>query len=112
MKHYLVTMGVRTACFVLAFVTQGWVRVDVCGASPCVLPYIAVVFANARAPRTGRPLSVTSRRGDPAAPPARARDLQRQGLSPRGHVGPAVEQPDGCTPPIAARSGSAVTSTA
>ena len=50
MKHYLVTMGIRTLCFVLAFVTQGWVRWT-CVALAVVLPYIAVVFANARAPR-------------------------------------------------------------
>jgi hypothetical protein len=59
MKQYLVTMGVRTACFVLAFVTQGWVRWT-CVALAVVLPYIAVVFANARAPRTaGRMSGVT-----------------------------------------------------
>ncbi|WP_404382601.1 DUF3099 domain-containing protein [Knoellia locipacati] len=50
MKHYLVTMGIRTACFVLAFLTSGWVRWT-CVALAVVLPYIAVVFANARSPR-------------------------------------------------------------
>lgn len=50
MKHYLVTMGIRTACFVLAFLTTGWVRWT-CVALAVVLPYIAVVFANAHAPR-------------------------------------------------------------
>ena len=51
MKNYLVTMGIRTLCFVLAFVTQGWVRWT-CVALAVVLPYVAVVFANARSPRT------------------------------------------------------------
>lgn len=61
MKHYLVTMGIRTACFVLAFVTQGWVRWT-CVAMAVVLPYIAVVFANAHAPRmAGRVSPVTPR---------------------------------------------------
>ena len=51
MKNYRVTMGIRTLCFVLAFVTQGWVRWT-CVALAVVLPYVAVVFANARSPRT------------------------------------------------------------
>ena len=50
MKHYLVTMGIRTACFVLAFLTSGWVRWTCVGLA-VVLPYVAVVFANARSPR-------------------------------------------------------------
>ena len=48
--RYLASMGVRTACFVLAFFTTGvlrWVLV----AAAFVLPYIAVVVANA----TSRP---------------------------------------------------------
>lgn len=62
MKHYLVTMGIRTVCFVLAFVTDGWVRWT-CVALAVVLPYFAVVFANARAPRVaGRVTQVTRRR--------------------------------------------------
>ncbi|KGN38736.1 DUF3099 domain-containing protein [Knoellia subterranea] len=59
MKHYLVTMGIRTACFFLAVVTQGWVRWT-CVALAVVLPYIAVLFANARSPRAaGRLAPVT-----------------------------------------------------
>jgi hypothetical protein len=45
-KRYLISMGVRTACFLLAVVTHGplrWVLV----AAAVVLPYIAVVMANA-----------------------------------------------------------------
>jgi hypothetical protein len=44
--RYLVSMGVRTACFLLAVVVHGplrWVLV----LAAIVLPYIAVVFANA-----------------------------------------------------------------
>ena len=44
--RYLVSMGVRTACFLLAVVVHGplrWVFV----LAAIVLPYIAVVFANA-----------------------------------------------------------------
>lgn len=61
MKHYLVTMGIRTGCFVLAVVTTGWIRWT-CVALAVVLPYVAVVFANARSPRTaGRVSGVTPR---------------------------------------------------
>lgn len=60
-KHYLVTMGIRTGCFVLAVVTEGWIRWT-CVALAVVLPYIAVVFANARSPRrAGRVSAVTPR---------------------------------------------------
>ncbi|MFC7492404.1 MULTISPECIES: DUF3099 domain-containing protein [unclassified Knoellia] len=61
MKHYLVTMGIRTGCFVLAVVTTGWVRWT-CVALAVVLPYVAVLFANARSPRVaGRVSAVTPR---------------------------------------------------
>ncbi len=44
--RYLISMGVRTACFVLAVATDGVLRwVFIVGA--VVLPYIAVVMANA-----------------------------------------------------------------
>jgi hypothetical protein len=49
-RRYLLTMGVRTACFVLAVVTTGWVRWT-CVVLAVVLPYIAVVLANAVRPR-------------------------------------------------------------
>jgi hypothetical protein len=49
-KRYLFTMGVRTACFVLAIITTGWVRWT-CVVLAVVLPYIAVVIANAVRPR-------------------------------------------------------------
>jgi hypothetical protein len=45
-RRYLISMSIRTACFVLAVVTHGpirWVLV----AAAVVLPYIAVVMANA-----------------------------------------------------------------
>jgi Flp pilus assembly protein TadB len=44
--RYLLSMGIRTACFVLAIVTSGplrWVLV----AGAVFLPYVAVVLANA-----------------------------------------------------------------
>ncbi len=52
MRRYLIAMGLRGVCFVLAIVTSGWLRWSfVVGA--VVLPYIAVVLANAVGPRFG-----------------------------------------------------------
>ena len=50
-RKYLITMGIRTACFLLADVLEGWLRWTAVAAA-VVLPYIAVVFANAVGPRT------------------------------------------------------------
>ena len=44
-RRYLVMMGIRTLCFVAAFVTDGWVRWT-CVALAVLLPYVAVVLAN------------------------------------------------------------------
>jgi hypothetical protein len=44
--RYAWQMGIRTACFILAFFTSGWVQI-VFFALAIVLPYIAVVLANA-----------------------------------------------------------------
>ena len=55
-KRYLLTMGLRTACFVLAVVTQGWIR-WVFAVGAVFLPWFAVVMANAVRPRAfGAPL--------------------------------------------------------
>ena len=45
-RRYLASMGVRTVCFLLAVVTEGWLR-WVMIAAAVVLPYVSVVFANA-----------------------------------------------------------------
>ncbi len=50
-RRYLFTMGIRTTCFVLAVVLTGWAR-WVCAALAIVLPFFAVVMANAVRPRT------------------------------------------------------------
>ncbi len=44
--RYLLSMGIRTLCFVLAIVTDGAVR-WVLVAAAVFLPYVAVVLANA-----------------------------------------------------------------
>jgi Protein of unknown function (DUF3099) len=52
-KRYLISMGVRTACFLGAVFTSGWLRWTLMGAA-LALPYLAVVFANAGRERTGQ----------------------------------------------------------
>jgi hypothetical protein len=49
-RRYLISMSVRTACFVGAIFIGGWLRwVLLMGAF--ILPYVAVVMANAANPR-------------------------------------------------------------
>ncbi len=66
--RYLVSMGVRTACFLLAVVVHGplrWVFV----LAAIVLPYIAVVFANAGRERSlPTPPEIFLRAGPHGAP--------------------------------------------
>ena len=50
-RRYLISMGIRTVCFVLAVVTDGWVR-WVLIAAAVALPYLSVVFANGGRERT------------------------------------------------------------
>ncbi len=52
MKRYLVTMSIRTACFIGAFLAEGVLR-WVFMAMAVGLPYVAVVLANAVGPRWG-----------------------------------------------------------
>ena len=63
-KRYLLTMGVRTVCFVLAALTgtrgAPWWVWGTFALLAVVLPYVAVVMANAVSPReTGRSEPVT-----------------------------------------------------
>lgn len=60
-KRYLTMMGIRVACFGLVFVTSGWLRwAAIIGA--VVIPYFAVVIANAVRPsQEGSIQSVTAR---------------------------------------------------
>lgn len=45
-RRYLISMGIRTVCFVAAIFTPGWPRWALIAAA-LVLPYLAVVVANA-----------------------------------------------------------------
>jgi hypothetical protein len=50
-KRYIISMSIRTACFVAAIlVGSGWLR-WVLVAAAFVLPYVAVVMANSASPR-------------------------------------------------------------
>lgn len=53
MRNYLVSMGIRTVCFVAAVLTWGVSRPlsVACFAAAAILPYVAVVFANATGTR-------------------------------------------------------------
>ena len=56
MRQYTIAMSVRTVCFVLAIFVPGWGHL-IFGVAAMVLPYFAVVVANA-----GSPGSLDSRR--------------------------------------------------
>jgi hypothetical protein len=68
MIKYSVTMGVRLVCILLCLFVRGWWLL-ICAAGAVVLPYIAVVLANAvdvRTTRVERPGSIV-RTGVPDA---------------------------------------------
>jgi hypothetical protein len=44
-RRYLISMGIRTVCFLGAVVADGWLRWVLVGGA-LVLPYVSVVFAN------------------------------------------------------------------
>jgi hypothetical protein len=50
LKQYLITMGIRTACFILLVVVDAWYR-WIFAAGAVFLPFVAVVAANAVMPR-------------------------------------------------------------
>ena len=69
-RRYLISMGVRTACFLGAVVASGWLRWILIAAA-VLLPYLAVVFANAGRERTEPPPpEIFLRPERPALPPA------------------------------------------
>jgi len=82
MRRYLVSMGIRTVCFVLAVVAIvllhwtviGWALV----VAAVVLPYIAVVMANATRPLRGTylgPVAPSNPMPAPLEPPVIDKDL-------------------------------------
>ncbi|HEY9412897.1 MAG TPA: DUF3099 domain-containing protein [Jiangellaceae bacterium] len=71
-RRYLIMMGIRLACLPLAVVTSGWLR-WVCIAGAIVLPYIAVVIANAASRPTPGTIVPLSEQAPRALPPATTR---------------------------------------
>ena len=69
-KRYLVMMSIRIICFVLAVIVSGWPRwAFIVGA--IILPYLAVVVANARDERrVNQDLEVPGPPGRPELPQA------------------------------------------
>jgi hypothetical protein len=68
-RRYLVSMAIRTVCFVAAIVVPGWAR-WVLLAGALVLPYVAVVFANGGREQVGdfpaeQPAATALPAGDP-----------------------------------------------
>ncbi|WP_344133328.1 DUF3099 domain-containing protein [Pedococcus bigeumensis] len=67
-RRYLVTMGIRTACFVLAAVTATkgapWWLWGSFAVAAILLPYVAVVLANAVRPRLPGSSAPVTPRGD------------------------------------------------
>lgn len=55
-RRYLIAMSFRALCGVGAYFTMGWVRWTLVAAA-VILPYIAVVLANAVGPRAGTELA-------------------------------------------------------
>ena len=70
-KRYLLTMGIRVLCGALALFTDGWVRWTFV-ALAVVLPYIAVVMANAVGPRFGEDVAPVDHVQPAALPESRA----------------------------------------
>jgi Protein of unknown function (DUF3099) len=74
-RRYLISMGIRTACFVLAIVASGWLRWALL-VGALVLPYVAVVIANAGRERVETPPTLLDdgpaalgAGGEPGTPP-------------------------------------------
>jgi hypothetical protein len=49
-RRYLISMAIRTACFIGAVVADGWLR-WVLVVAAFILPYVAVIMANSASPR-------------------------------------------------------------
>ncbi len=65
MRKYLISMGIRTVCFIGAALTTGWLRWSMVVAA-VLLPLFAVIIANAVKPRA---LNVAI--NQPGMPPSR-----------------------------------------
>jgi hypothetical protein len=79
-KRYLISMGIRTVCFLAAImVGSGWLR-WVLVAAALLLPYVAVIMANSASPRVEGTM--------PLGPPHDRRELETGSNDPRGSQPP------------------------
>jgi len=88
MRSYLVQMGIRVVCIALAAAVPSWPLRWVCIAAAVVLPYTAVLVANAGRDRrsTGPALL------DPRALPAAPHDDAAHGTSPQTTTPPSTTE--------------------
>ena len=79
LKQYLITMAIRTACFILLVVVDAWYR-WIFAAGAVFLPFVAVVAANAVMPRVSGPGApgAAGGRPDPADHPGAPRAGTRE----------------------------------
>ena len=98
--RYLTSMGIRTVCVILCIVVPGPLR-WVFAAGAVVLPYIAVVAANAAGERRTRPITTVTPRVPPglpqAAPPRTyvSEPLAGEDVDATANPGAAGDVPDG-----------------
>ena len=93
-RRYLFTMAIRTTCFVLAVVFEGWLRWAFVAGAAC-LPYVAVVLANAVGPRVGDAVSAVEPQPERALATGAFRVVTGTALD--GRVSPT--EPVTATPP-------------
>lgn len=94
MSRYLVQMGIRIACFLAAiFLAEGWLR-WVLVVAAVVLPYSAVLFANAGRDRVAYDTSPLT----PAGPAALPATPHAPDAAPAAGPGRIVEHRDGDEP--------------
>jgi hypothetical protein len=85
-RRYLLTMGIRVLCGALALFTQGWLRWTFVTLA-VVLPYIAVVMANAVGPRSGTAVAPVEHVAPPALPEARPQSgTEDENRTIHGHI--------------------------
>lgn len=86
-RNYLISMSIRVLCFVGAYFAHGWLRWT-CVAGALVIPYVAVVLANAATTLVASPplppMDTTTPRIGTAAAPDGAATSTRDGRTVDG----------------------------
>ncbi|UVI34433.1 DUF3099 domain-containing protein [Brevibacterium spongiae] len=95
---YSITMGIRTACFVaayFAFAADRHILMWICVAGAVILPYPAVIFANAGRERTtDEPSTLLDQAPLAQLPPARGETIGEDGTVTDTVAGETVDDPD------------------